>query len=153
MMSGIFDHLNQMMRVFCARYGGVYLMRFDLYWYFASLRLLLMYKTVEDNSYFQKESCENMLALPLQGWQWLYNAALCSFHLISFPVALKVVLIRFFRDDFLSALCKNSIQMRGRCLNALYLSDSFVCVKATLFTATMTAKKEKGICPLIHQAF
>lgn len=61
MMSKICDHINQMMKVFCARYGGVYLMRFDWYWSSAPLGLLLMYKNVEDNSYFQKESWENVL--------------------------------------------------------------------------------------------
>lgn len=109
-----------MMRVFCAGYSCVYLRRCDWYWSSAPLRLPLMYKNVEDNSSFQKESWENMLALPLQGWPQLHNAALSLFNLISFPLALKVVLIRLFRDDFLSALCENTIQMRGRCLNALF---------------------------------
>lgn len=141
-----------MIRVFCARYGGIYLMRFGCYWPSAPLRLLLMYTNVQGNTYFQKESCENMLVLPLQGWPRLHNAALHSLHLISFPVALKVVLIRLFRDDFLSVLHENTIQMRGTCLNALFLSDSFVCVKGKSFTVTMTGKKEKGICPLMYWA-
>lgn len=153
-MSRIFDRINQMMRVSCAGYGGVYLMRFDLYWSSAPLRFLLMYKIVEDNSYFLRESSKSLLALPLQGWLWLYTAALCSAPLISSPVALKLVLIWCCRNDFFfffSAQRKNTIQMRGRCLNALSLSGSFVCVKGPLFTVTMTAKKEKRICPVMHQ--
>lgn len=95
----IFDHNNQI-RVFCASCGGAYLMRFDWYWSTAPLRLLLMDKYVQNDSYFQKGSWENVLALPFQGWPLLHNAALHSFHLISFAVALKVVLIRLCRDDF-----------------------------------------------------
>lgn len=131
-----------MIRVFCARYGGIYLMR--RYWSSAPLRLLLMYKNVQGNTYFQKESWENVLPFPLQGWPLLHNAALCSLHLISFPVALKVVLIRLFREDFLSALRENTIQMRGPCFECVVFVWLFCLCQRKVIYCNHDWKERKG---------
>lgn len=103
--------------------GG--LKRFGWYWLFATLRLILLHKNVEDNSYAQKESSEKVLELLLQGWPWLH-----------------VVLIRLFSVEFLSALRENAIQTCCRRMNASFLIDSFVCVREMSFTVAVTGRNK-----------